>query len=159
MKTPTRSRSSSGSSKECINNSLEVSLPALKASRYCDTPFLLGPVLSLALTDSSAYFFWRVSFTVRAFRPPGHVLLYERSHFPSPLTPCARGLSQKRSNTYSTKCCKRKPRSPLQVALEMAWSWKPALDHVSSTRSSNGRPCVCDLISVPNPADPKNLEN
>src|SRR5713101_3577509 len=57
MKTPTRSRSSSGSSKECINNSLEVSLPALKASRYCDTPFLLGPVLSLALTDSSAYFF------------------------------------------------------------------------------------------------------
>ena len=105
------------------------------------------------------FFFRRVSFTVRAFHPPGHVLLYERSHFPSPLTPCARGLSQKNSNTYSTKCCKRKPRSPLQIALEMAWSWKPALDHVSSTRSSNGRPCVCDLISVPNPADPKNLEN
>ncbi|SRR6266571_204392 len=35
----------------------------------------------------------RVSFTLRAFHPPGHFPLNERRHFLSLLTVCARGLS------------------------------------------------------------------
>jgi len=52
-----------------------------------------------------------------------------------------------------------KPDSPLENALEMAWNWKLAHDHVNPPRLSDDKRAVFDLISMLNPADPKNLED
>jgi len=47
------------------------------------------------------------------------------------------------------------PHSLLQGALETAWNWKLARDHVNPPRSSDVKPAVYDLISMLKPADPK----